>query len=445
MNQEPKTRLEANDFDFVENASSAVLEDSPRGGRIILWGVIVFLLLAGTWASFAELDEVTRGNGKVIPSSQLQVVQNLEGGILAEILVKEGDVVEPGQILIRIDDTLSGATFRESRFHYLALKARASRLRAEAENQPCVPPDDVLHEAPALVEQEFKLRQTRQEELDANLAVIKQQIEQRKLELEELQVRNRRLAKNYELALREMQMSRPLMRDGAISEMEILQLEQKINDIKGEMDASAVSMERAEHGYQEASIKAQEIKLAFRNQARTELNRVNQELSQLEASNVALEDRVKRTQIRAPMKGTVKQLMVTTIGEIIQPGMNILEIVPLEDTLLVEAHIRPADIAFLYPGQKAVIKLSAYDYAIYGGLKGFVEHIGADTIVDNKGESFYRVRIRTEHAHLGKDDKSLPIIPGMTAQIDVITGKKTVLEYLLNPVLRAKERALRER
>ena len=445
MKSDKTTSLEANDFDFVENASSAILEESPRGGRIILWGIILFLMIAGAWANYAELDEVTRGSGKIIPSSQLQVVQNLEGGILSEILVKEGDVVEPGQVLVRINDTMSGASFRESRFHYLALKARASRLKAEAENKPCDPPPDVLQEVPKLVEQEFKLRQTRQQELDTNLAAINQQIEQRKHELEELRVRNKHLTKNYQLILKEMHMSRPLVEDGAISEMEIIRLEQKINDIKSDMDTNLVSIDRVEHSYEEALINAQEIELAFRNQARTELHKVNQELSQLEEMNIALEDRVKRTQVRAPMKGTVKQVLVTTIGEVIQPGMNILEIVPFEDTLLVEAHIRPADIAFLYPGQKAVIKLSAYDYAIYGGLNGFVEHISADTIVDTQGDSYYRVRIRTDHTHLGKDDGPLPIIPGMTAQIDILTGKKTVMEYLLNPVLRAKERALRER
>ena len=443
MNQQ--TKLESSDFDFVENASSAILEDTPRGGRIILWSIIILILCGLTWANFAELDEVTRGAGKIIPSSQLQVVQNLEGGILSEILVKEGDVVEPGQVLVRIDDTMSGASFRESRFHYLALKAKASRLKAEAENLPCDPPVDVLQEAPKLVEQEFKLRQTRQQELDTNLAVINHQIEQRKHEMEELRVKTRHLSKNYQLSLKEMRMAQPLVEEGAISEMEIIRLEQKINDIKGEIDRNLVSMDRVEHSFEEVVTRAREIELAFRNEARTELNKINQELSQLEEMNIALEDRVKRTQGRAPMKGTVKQLLVTTIGEVIQPGMNILEIVPFQDTLLVEANIRPADIAFIYPGQKAVIKLTAYDYAIYGGLNGFVEHISADTIVDTRGDSYYRVRIRTDHTHLGNDDNPWPIIPGMTTQIDILTGKKTVLEYLLNPVLRAKEKALRER
>jgi adhesin transport system membrane fusion protein len=445
MQPDKPEKLSTHDFDFVENASSAVLQDTPQGGRLILWGTIVFLMLGLLWSSLAELDEVTRGSGKIITTSQLQVIQNFEGGILSEILVKEGDVVEPGQILVKIDDTFSGSSFRESRLHYLGLKARASRLRAEAEDLPCDPPLDVMKELPSLVDQEFKLLQARQKELNANLAVIKQQIEQRKHELEELKIKNRQASKNYQLGLREFQISEPLLQSGAISDMEMLRLEQKINDYKGDMDSTFSSMDRSEHSYQESIAKAQEIELAFRNQARTELGQVSQELSRLEEMNVALEDRVKRTQVRAPMKGTVKQIMVTTIGEIIHPGVNIMEVVPFEDTLLVEAHIRPADIAFLYPGQRSVVKLSAYDYAVYGGLDGFVEHISADTIIDIRGDSYYRVRIRTDRTHLGSDEKPLPIIPGMTAQVDIITGKKTVLKYLLHPILRAKENALRER
>ncbi len=445
MNTDIDHNIDQNDMDFVKNASSAILENSPRGGRILLWSISIFLLIAFTWASYAELDEVTRGIGKVIPSSQLQLIQNLEGGIVSAILVKEGETVEPGQVLIKIDDTLPGTSYRESRLHFLALKSKASRLQAEADDKPCDFPPDVLREAPGLVEQEFKLRQTRQQELDANLAVINEQIEQSKHELEELRIKNRHLTKTYQLLLKEMTMTRPLVKEGAISELEVLRLEQKINETKGDIDGNFSAISRAEHTLEEVTLKAEEIELAFRNTARTELNKINQELSRLEETNIALQDRFKRTQVRAPMKGIIKQIMVTTIGEVLQPGQSILEIVPLEDNLQVEALIKPADIAFISPGQNAIIKLSAYDFAVYGGLDGIVEHISADTIINDKGESHYLARIRTVHNHLGSHDKALEILPGMTAQVDILTGKKTVLEYLFNPVLRAKEIALRER
>ncbi len=438
--------LEAPDLDFAENAGSAMLENTPRGSRVLLWFISLFLVAGLFWANYAELDEVTRGMGKVIPSRQLQVIQNLEGGLVSAILVKEGETVEAGQVLIKIDDTLSGSSYRESRLHYLALKARASRLKAEADNEPCSPPADVLRDAPNLVDQEFKLRQTRQKELDARLAVIHQQIEQNKHELEELRVKNRHLTRNYQLMTREMKMTRPLVADGAISEVEVLRLQQKINDTRSEIDGNIVTISRVEHNLEETMLRAEEIELAFRNEARQELNKINQELSRLEETNVALQDRMKRTQVRSPIKGIVQRIMITTIGEVIQPGMNIIEIVPLEDQLLVEAQIKPADIAFISPGQKAVIKLTAYDFAVYGGLEGKVEHISADTIVNDKGESYYLARIRTHPDQAGApQDRTFNIKPGMTAQVDILTGKKTVLNYFLNPVLRAKQIALRER
>jgi adhesin transport system membrane fusion protein len=430
---------------FIDNAHRAVLENSPRGGRLLLWAICVFLLAAFSWAYYAELDEVTRGPGRVIPSSQLQLIQNLEGGMVSDILIKEGEQVDAGQVLIKIDDTLSGASYRESRLHYLALRARAFRLHAEANDEPCNPPSDVLHEAPRLVEQELRLRQTRQKELDARLAAVNQQIEQNRHELEELRVKHRHLTRNFQLLTREMEMTQPLVKEGAISEVEILRLEQKINETRGQIDTNLVAIDRVEHSYEEITLKGQEIELAFRNEARAELSKINEEISRLEETNIALQDRVLRTQVRSPMKGIIKRIMVTTIGEVVQPGQNIVEIVPLEDTLFVAAQIDPADIAFITYGQKAVIKLTAYDFAVYGGLQGIVEHISADSIIDDKGASHYLVRIRTDHKHFVRNNMNLEVIPGMTAQVDIITGKKTVLEYLFNPVLRARQNALRER
>lgn len=434
----------AEELDFMSESSAAVLRQSPRGGRLILWVTVAFFVTLFVWANFAELDQVTRGNGKVIPSLQVQVVQNLEGGILSEILVKEGDVVEREQVLLRIDDTRFSSTLGESRLHFLALKAKAARLRAEAENTPFIPPREAMQTHPELVERELELFQSRGQELQAKLGILNQQLTQRQQELTELRSKVKHLKASYGLANKELSITKPLVKDGAISEVEVLRLERQVNELQGQLETSRLAIPRVESMYNEAQRKYEEMEISFRNTARTELNETVSELSGLSESHLAMEDRVRRTLVRSPVRGTVKQVMVSTIGGVIKPGMDLVEVVPAEDTLLVEARVRPGDIAFLHPGARAMVKFTAYDFAIYGGLNAKVEHISADTITDEKGESYYLVRARTDESHFGPNAAPLPIIPGMTVNVDILTGKKTVLEYLLKPVLRAKEMALKE-
>lgn len=433
------------DLTFMAETSAAILQEAPRGGRWILWGAVVFVLVALIWASLAPIDEVTRGDGTVIPSRQLQVVQSLDGGILAAINVKDGQIVDEGQELLRIDDTRFASSYRESRVHYLEHLAKAARLRAEAENKPFEAPPEVMTQYPELVEQERQLYNARHVELQNNLAILSQQLTQRKQELEELKVKKAQLRRSFALLQKELDLTKPLVKDGAVSEVEVLRLERQVNDVKGDLDSTELTIPKAESKYAETKRKVEEVELSFRNQARAELNETMAELSRLSETNQALEDRVRRTVIRSPVHGTVKRILVNTIGSVVQPGADLVEIVPLEDALLVEAKIRPSDIAFLHPGQKVIVKFTAYDYAIYGGLQGTLQHISADTIRDERGDNYYVVRIRTDENQLSKGGQPLPIIPGMRANVDILTGKKTVLEYLLKPVLRAKERALRER
>jgi adhesin transport system membrane fusion protein len=433
------------DLEFISDTSAAVLQDSPRGGRTILWATMAFFAIALLWAWWAELDVVTRGAGKVIPSRQIQVIQNLEGGIVSDIQVREGQVVEPGQVLLLIDDTRFASSFREARVNLFALKAKAARLRAEAEGQPFEAPAEATKERPDIVAQELELYNARQQELQVNLGILNQQVAQRRQELAELGAKKGQLQRSYWLVAKELNMTRPLVKEGAISEVEVLRLERQANDFRGDLEATKLAIPRAESRYAEAKRKAEEAEISFRNEARAEFNQIKSELDRISESSTALEDRVKRTRVRSPVRGTVNKVNVTTVGGVIQPGMDLIEIVPLEDTLLVEAQVRPADIAFLRPGLKAIVKFSAYDYAIYGGLDAKLEHISADTITDEEGNAFYLVRVRTDQSYLGSEAKPLPIIPGMTATVDILTGKKTVLEYLLKPVLRARERALRER
>lgn len=437
--------VNAEDIDFVTHANAAILEQTPRGGRLILWLVFLFIGIAIAWSAWAQLDEITRGEGKVIPSRQLQIVQNLEGGILSEMLVREGDIVEKGQILLRIDDTRFASNLREGRLHYLSLLAKAARLRAEANKREFIPPEEVKVERPDLLERERSLYESRIQELNSNLEIASQQASQRQQELEELRAKADQLERSFRLLDRELKMTKPLVADGAISEVEVLRLERQLSELEGELNGARITIPKAESKLSEAMSKKEEVEISFRNKARIELNDTASELSQLTATNVALEDRVNRTAVVSPVRGTVKQILVNTIGGVVQPGASLVEIVPLDDSLLVEARVRPADIAFLHPGQHAMVKFSAYDFAIYGGLEADVELISADTIANDKGESFYLVRVRTERSHLGTDENPLPIIPGMVGSVDIMTGKKTVLSYLMKPVLRARERALTER
>jgi len=434
------------DLDFVSDASAAVLLQSPRGGRLILWLLVLFVSAALFWADRAEIDEVTKGMGKVIPSHHVQVVQNLEGGILSELLVKEGDMVEPGQILLQIDATRFTSSLWESQLEALALKAKAARLQAEVTGKPFVVPESMRKEHSALVEQEERLYRARQAELETSRSILQEKVKQAKQELQELKAKKSYLAKSLELVRKELKMTKPLVAAGAVSEVEVLRLKRQVNELEGELSATQLAIPRARSKLAEAEDKIAEVVLKFRNQAHIELTDVNAKLSKLSETRVALEDRVERTAVRSPVKGTIKQIMVNTIGGVIQPGMELVEVVPLEDFLLVEVRIKPRDIAFLRPGQHAVVKLTAYDFSIYGGLEGEVVHISADALTDEKtDESYYLVRVRTKKTYLGDEENPLPVIPGMQAEVDIVTGKKTVLAYLLKPVLKAKANALRER
>ncbi|HKI97775.1 MAG TPA: HlyD family type I secretion periplasmic adaptor subunit [bacterium] len=438
-------RLVGADLDFVADARAALLYDAPRGARLILWVTVACIAAGLGWAAWAQVDEVTRGVGRVVPSRQVQVVQNLEGGIISEILVREGDVVQEGQVLLRFDETLLASSYREARMHYLEHEAQAARLRAEADDAPFVTPRELLREAPDLVRRERELLGTRRQQLTVKLGILQQQVVQRKQELAELHAQRAHLQRSYDMLSREVEMTRPLVASGAASEVELLRLERQANDLSGELESTKIKIPWAQSRYQEAERRVREAELEFRNEARAALNEAQAEQSKLSESTTALEDRVQRTEVRSPVAGTVKQVFVSTVGAVMQPGKDLVEIVPLRDTLLVEARIRPSDIGFLSPKQPAIVKFTAYDYAVYGGLKGYIENISADSIRDESGESYYVVRVRTEETHLGPANDPLPIIPGMLATVDILTGKKTVLAYLLKPLLRARATALRER
>lgn len=435
------------DLKYMSYSSEAVLKQSPLVSQLLLWVIAAFIVVMLVWASLAKIDEFTRGEGKIVPSSDIQVVQNLEGGILASLLVAEGDVVDRGQPLIQIDDTIFASTYKERSLQAEQLTIKAARLRAEANGTSF---DEELAKLggnydPPLVASERALYKSRLQEHQSQQEILNQKASQKKQELSSIKVNRQSLSDSYDLMRRELNFTRPLVAEGAVSQVELLRLERQVTDLKGELDRAVIAIPQLETAYSEAKNNVTSHAQTFASESRGELNDVMAELGRIKQSNEALEDRVKRTVVRSPMKGTVKQLKVKTIGGVIQPGMDLVEIVPFDDSLLVDARVLPRDIAFIHPKQPATVKFTAYDFSIHGGLAAKVVHISPDTIVDEEGVSYYQIRLQTESSSLGKPEDPLPIIPGMTVQVDILTGKKTILAYLLKPILKTKELAFRER
>ena len=429
--------------EFDGDVSSLFQDQSTRSATLAIWTSAAALLCLIVYAAFAKLDEVTRGEGKVIPSRQVQVVQSLDGGIVSKIYVQVGQEVKAGDLLLTVDPTRFVSNLRENRAEYLALKAKAARLSAIANGRDFSVPADVEKEAPQLAAQERSHYDSQRAELAAQVSIAQEQRSQRLQELNEARSKREQADRGLELTQEELDRTRPLLKNGAVSEVDLLRLERDISRYRGERDQAITQISRTQAAIAESERKAQEVVLTFRNQARSELTIANNRIGQLTEGSVGLADRVKQAEIRSPVRGTIKQLLANTVGGVVQPGKDIVEIVPLDDALLLEARVAPRDIAFLHPGQRAMVRFTSYDFAIYGGMEATLEEIGADTITDERGNAFYLVRVRTQKPTLG--DRSLPIIPGMVAEVDILTGKKSILTYLLKPVLRAKAVALTER
>lgn len=432
---------------FTTNeVNKALLDDAPRVVRVTLWAIFAFFIAMILWASLASIDEVTRGEGRAIPSSRLQKVQNLEGGIVAEVFVHEGEVVKAGAPLLRLDDTQFRSNAGESEADRLALQARIQRLTAllnDATTLTLAP--EIVKKAPEIASGEMELFASVNKRIQSELAGLNEQLVQKKQELLDFQGKASQYRRSLGLQQQEVAMSEPLVAKGAISKVEVLRLRRGVVETQGQLDSVTLAIPRAEAAIKEIESKVSESRGRYRSEALGQLNEARTDLSKIEASGKAISDRVNRTLVTSPVRGVVQQLMVNTIGGVIQPGNDLVEIVPLDDKLLVEAKIRPQDIAFLRPGQEATVKFTAYDYTIYGGLKGTLEQISPDTVTDKDGKSFYVIRLRTDKNHLGTDEKPLLIIPGMVASVDIITGKKTVMAYLLKPILRARAEAFHER
>lgn len=437
---------EEEDLLFMSEVDAAIHRKGSTIAFILSMAIAFLLVIFVLWAHFTVLDEVTRGLGQVIPSQKVQVIQNLEGGILQEITVQENQIVNKGDILIRIDNAQAASQYRDAFTKAAEHEAAIARLNAEIEGKDAIIFSDQFKDAdPQILEDQQSIFRAHRQQLEAELNVLRSQHSQKQQEITEMQSRKGQLERSLGLAKQQRDIAKPLVDQGVYPRVDYLELERDISSLQGDIDALRLAIPRIRQAANEASRRIEQRRAEVKAQSLDEKNSRRGELKSLWEIMSAGEDRVTRTDVRSPVRGTIKQINLNTLGGVVRPGESILEIVPLDDTLLIEARIRPADIAFLHPGQKAMIKITAYDFSIFGGLEGVLEAISADTIEDDNGESFFKVKLRTQKNAISYRSEELPIIPGMTASIDILTGKKSVLAYLMKPILRAKQNALRER
>lgn len=420
-------------------------EDLPLASHLTLIVIGGFFVCFVLWASFAELDERVKGNGKVIPSSEVQRISTLEGGIIEEIFVTKGEEVKQGDILVRLSDVAASSDLGSNEARYLGLLATITRLQAEVEGTVPKFPEEVMKKAPQSVTEEMKAFRANQDNINNQIVIMEQQKSQRSQELNELQVRANDMRGQLRLINEQKQMVEPLVARGSAPKMELLQLEQQVKGKQTELNGVTSAIPRARAAIAEANGRIAEVKSTARAQAQTELSAKLIEMNSIKEGLVGLKDRKTRTEVKSPVNGYIQDIKVVTIGGVVQPGMEFIEIVPKDDKLLVEAKVNPKDIAFLASGDKAIVKFTAYDFSIYGGLTGKVVYISADAVTDEEGNSFYIIQVETDEAALMRRGEELPIIPGMVTSVDILTGKKTVMEYLLKPFIKTLSNAMHER
>lgn len=420
-------------------------------GQIIVagaGGMALFLI----WASLAQVDEVTRGQGRVIPSSKAQIVQSAEPASIESILVRSGQRVRKGQLLVRLDDTESASALGQIEAENRSLAARAARLGQEGgigggiggAGANCTPgPNGAM---PSECVQEAALQQVRQSALRSRLSGMSAAVEQRRREYAEAQATIASLRSSVQLAQNQVDMLTPLAAKSIVPQTELLSAQRELVDLRGRLAAAQQSASRAAAGVNEAQAQASEANFQFRQEALNERSQLAAKIAVNTESLRGAAGRLQRAEIRSPVDGIVNDVQVTTIGGFVNAGQKIMQVVPLGEKLLVEARVKPSDIAFIKVGDRANVKVTAYDFAIYGGLSGKVVQVSADSIYDEVArEAYFTVIVETDTAYLRSAGRQLPITPGMICDVEIITGRKSVLSYLLKPVLKARSEALRER
>lgn len=425
-------------------------EDRPplfASASIFIIGALFVVFVA--WASFAEVDEIARGDGKVIPASKTQIIQASEAGVVQEIAVKIGQVVRKNDLIIRLDNTLNTSSLGEQQAKSRALEVRIARLKYEQSGNlagpfPC--PADIQSVAPQICDNEQKLLIARRENFDNKLSVLKSRLDQREKELDEAAANSERLTKNLAVSDEEAKLVRSMVKKGLMARTEQIRVEREQTELNGQLNLSGETVKKIRSTITEAQLQVEELGLQLQQEALDELTQALAELSVVDETIRGATDKVARTDIRSPVDGIVNTLELNTVGAFVQPGSVVAGIVPTSETLLVEARVSPRDVAFIRPDQEALIKVTAYDFSIFGGIEGKVSNITADSLVDEKtGEPFYQVRVATDKSTLERDGKAYSIIPGMICSVDIKTGRKTILSYLLKPINKARQEAMSER
>lgn len=448
-----RTRARA-EFDSFFSGSEKIedyYDDSYRYHSRLLLVLATFVGAFLLWSYFATIEEVSRGEGRVVPSSKTQVVQSLEGGIAKEIYVRQGQPIKKGQSLMLLDDTGFSASMGELNAKRNSLRAQIIRLQHEVSVEAQRPltaefPMDLRSEAPEVVDNEARLLQVRKTNYENQSAILAERLRQREIELTELRANLQRVEESLTIATREFEIKSPLAKQKVVPETELLRIQREMTDLTGQLRSGRLAIPRLEAAIAEADRQLKDHALTFRQTAQQELTQRIGELNVVEQSLKSAKDKVFRTDVRSPVDGIINKLNFSTVGGVVRPGEIIAEIVPLEDTLLIEVKIKPSDIAFIHTKQEAVVRLSAYDFSIYGALRGTVVNVAPDSVTDtNTKETYYVVVIQTSEAALRRQGEILPILPGMVATVDIITGAKSILQYMLKPIVKARDSALRER
>lgn len=446
--------MASEDINFVHSLQAQANSKVNKTVDVFFMIIVSFFVLALIWAALAKVDELARGNGKVIPSEKIQTIQSLDGGIVSEILIKEGSFVKKGQALMKIDTTRFQASLDENKQAYFGLLATKVRLEGQyhlnisKDITPLNFPKVLKVQAPVFIENETRIYENGVEEFRSSLNILETQLGQKIQELVELKSKKEQLEIALDLAKEENDTVKKLVSSGSKSKFDLIKSKKELNTIKGDIKSVTISIPKAQYSVDESRNRIIEKLKNFKSESLKELQEVNKNLKKYESILVSEEDKLDKTIVRSPVNGFIKQININTIGGVVRSGVDLIEIVPQSDTLLVEAKIDPKDIAFINPSLKVIVKITAYDFSIYGGLDGKIVEISADSIVDKESKdqkSYYKVVVKTNKNFLEKEGKKLPIIPGMIASVDIVTGQKSILDFLLKPILKTKQDSLHER
>lgn len=433
------------DTDFMSELEAATSLKPAFSSVLLLFSIVGLVVFGFLWAALSKVEEITRGHGQVVPSQEIQVVQSLEGGVLQEILVKEGDLVKKDQILLRISDVQFSSQEKGTEARFLELEAKKARLKAEASGEAFVVPDEISGKAPQIAANEKALYDSRQKELQNAYAILDNKINKASADLSEVKAQIGRLGQNKSSLQEELNITREMVKKRAVPKLEEIRLERELNDVSGQINAQSQKKSGLEAELRGSEKERESQVDQFKSQALSELNGVETEIMGLKENLKSIGDRVSRAELRSPVDGVVNDIAISTIGGVVEPAQKLVEIVPVDDELKIIAKVVPKEVAFLRPGQDVKVKITSYDSQRYGSLKGKLVRIGANSVSDGEGNVFFEIEVRTEKNYMGSAENPLPITPGMVAETEVITGKRTILEYLMKPILKARDRAFTER